>query len=118
MGRHPVSAERGAVTVEAAIALTAMVLVFGAILGGVAAVTGQLRCVDAAREAARMVARGQPGLAAQVVAEIAPHGARLDVRQEGETVTVRVLADRAGIGLEANAYAMLEPGVGASGAPP
>jgi Flp pilus assembly protein TadG len=107
--------DRGAVTVEAAIALSALTLVFGLVLAGVAAVTGQLRCVDAAREAARLVARGERPLADQAVAEIAS-GARLNVEVTGNAVTVDVTAEPAGgllpgVHLHGHAYALLEPGV-------
>jgi Flp pilus assembly protein TadG len=110
-----VQRDRGAVTVEAAIALSALTLVFGLILAGVVAVAGQLRCTDAAREAARLVARGARPLADQAIAEIAP-GARLDVEVRGNAVTVDVTAEPAGgllpgVHLHGHAYALLEPGV-------
>lgn len=115
--RAPVRAgpDRGAVTVEAAIGLCALTVVFGLLIAAVMAVTGQLRCVDAAREAARLIARGQRPLADQAVAEIAPAGARLAVRIEGETATVEVTAEPAGgllpgVQLRGRAYTVLEPG--------
>jgi Flp pilus assembly protein TadG len=113
--------DRGAVTVEAAIAVCALVVVLGLILGGVAAVADQLRCMDAAREAARLLTRGQRELAEDVVRTIAPRGAVLSVRGEGDTVTVEVAAEPLGgllpgVHLRAEAYAVLEPGVGASNA--
>jgi Flp pilus assembly protein TadG len=48
--------EAGMVTAEFAVALPAFVLVVLAALCGVALVTAQLRCVDAAAVAARMAA--------------------------------------------------------------
>lgn len=48
------SGDRGAVTVEAAIALFALVTVLALSFAGIAAVADQLRCTDAAREAARL----------------------------------------------------------------
>jgi Flp pilus assembly protein TadG len=48
----------GASTVEAAIAIAALVVVLVLCLAGVSAVLMQVRCVDAAREAARLAARG------------------------------------------------------------
>ncbi len=51
------SADRGSVTAELAVALPALVLLLLAGLTAVQAVTVQLRCVDAAREAARAAAR-------------------------------------------------------------
>lgn len=111
--------DRGAVTVEAAIALSALTLVFGLVLAGVAAMSGQLRCDDAAGQAARLVARGDRALADQAVAQIMP-GARLRVGVSGAGITVDVTADPAGgllpgVHLHGRAYALLEPGV--SGAP-
>ncbi|HYN71172.1 MAG TPA: TadE family type IV pilus minor pilin, partial [Nakamurella sp.] len=49
--RH--SADRGSVTVEAAVALASLVVVVAACLGGIGCMIGQVRCADAAREAAR-----------------------------------------------------------------
>jgi Flp pilus assembly protein TadG len=110
--------DRGAVTVEAAIALSSLVVVLGLILAGVAAVAGQLQCTDAAREAARLVTRGQRQLAEEAVRNIAPSGSRLAVRGEGDTVTVEVFAEPLGgllpgLELRAEAYGVLEPGEGA-----
>ncbi|WP_167109153.1 TadE family type IV pilus minor pilin [Amycolatopsis granulosa] len=111
------AADRGAVTVEAAIALCALTVVVGMVLAGMTAVSGQLRCTDAAREAARLVARGEPQLAAQAVTQIAPAGAQLSVRTEGDGITVEVRASAAGsllpgLHLTATAFAVLEPGAG------
>jgi Flp pilus assembly protein TadG len=107
--------DRGAVTVEAAIALSALTLVFGLVLAGVVAMTGQLRCSDAAREAARLIARGDRPLADQAVAQILP-GARVQVDVTGDEVTVDVTAEPVGgllpgVHLHGHAYALLEPGV-------
>lgn len=112
----PRASDRGAVTVEAAIALCALVTVFGLMLGGVAAIADQLRCTDAAREAARLLARGQRQLAEDAVRNIGPAAARLAVRDEGDTVTVEVSAEPLsgmlpGVHLRGEAYAVLEPGV-------
>ncbi|WAL66082.1 pilus assembly protein [Amycolatopsis cynarae] len=107
--------DRGAVTVEAAIGLCALTVVFGLLIAAVTAVSGQLRCVDAAREAARLIARGQRPLAEQAVTETAPAGARLTVRIEGETAIVEVTADPVGgllpgVRLRGRAFTVLEPG--------
>ncbi|WP_116110198.1 MULTISPECIES: TadE family type IV pilus minor pilin [Amycolatopsis] len=113
--------DRGAVTVEAAIALCALAVVVGLVLAGFTAIANQLRCTDAAREAARLLARGEPQLAAQAVEQIAPPGASLSVKTEGDSITVEVRAAPAGgplpgLHLTANAFAVLEPG--AADAPP
>ncbi|WP_158887687.1 TadE family type IV pilus minor pilin [Amycolatopsis anabasis] len=115
--------ERGAVTVEAAIAVGALIFVLGMALAALVAMADQLRCVDAAREAARLVARGDRQLADQAVAEIAPAGARLAVRTESGTVEIEVRAAPAGgllpgVELRGSAYAVLEPEPEAPGAPP
>lgn len=110
-------ADRGAVTVEAAIGLSALAFVLGLFLAGVAAVAGQLGCLDAAREAARLLARGENWRVQQVVTELAPRGAQLAVEHDGPNVTVDVSAEPAGgllpgMHLHARASAMAEPGEG------
>jgi hypothetical protein len=115
--------DRGTVTVEAAIALGAVVLVLAAALSAVAAVLGQLHCTDAAREAARLVARGESGRAREAVDRIAPRGARLTVLVSGDTAQVEVAADPPGgflpgIHLRADAYAVLEPTAADPALPP
>lgn len=108
-------ADRGAVTVEAAIGLSALTLVFGMVLAGVAAVAGQFGCLDAAREAARLLARGEQWPVQEVVTELAPRGARLAVRRDETGVTVDVSAEPIGgllpgIHLHGQAHAKFEPG--------
>jgi hypothetical protein len=61
-------------------------------LGALAAVTASIRCVDAARELARLAARGEPERGREVAAELAPDGALLDLQQDGDTVTSVVSA--------------------------
>ena len=66
------------VTAEFAVALPAFVLVVVAALYGVAVVTAQLRCADAAAVAARMAARGEsPSTVRTTAFAAAPAGARL-----------------------------------------
>ncbi|MEC3979540.1 TadE family type IV pilus minor pilin [Amycolatopsis sp. H20-H5] len=105
----------GSVTVEAAIGLSALTAVFGLLLAGVGAAGDQVRCTDAAREAARLLARGEPALAEDAVRRIAPAGARLEVHREGDAFTAEIRADPAvgllpGLHLQARAYAVAEPG--------
>lgn len=61
-------------------------------LAGITAVSMQVRCVDAAREAARLAARGDER-AVDAARRIAPGGAQVRLRRDGEfvvaTVTVR-----------------------------
>ena len=84
---------RGMVTAETALALPALALVVGLMLWALLAVTAQLRCVDAARAAARSVARGD-GLAESVAAglRLAPKGAHIRVERGGGLVRVNVEA--------------------------
>ncbi|QFU85702.1 TadE family type IV pilus minor pilin [Amycolatopsis sp. YIM 10] len=106
--------DRGAVTVEAAIALGALTAFFVLLIGGLVAMADQLRCADAAREAARLVARGQPESVERAVREIGPAGAEFVVRPEGDAVTVEVAAGARllpGLRLNGHAYALYEPEV-------
>ncbi len=109
--------DRGSVTVEAALGIGALTVVSSLLLAGVGVAGDQLRCTDAAREAARLLARGQPARAEQVVREIAPRGARLEVVREGDAITAGVEAEPVagllpGIRLRASAFAIAEPGSG------
>ncbi|EHK86982.1 TadE family type IV pilus minor pilin [Saccharomonospora azurea] len=115
--------DRGAVTVEAAIAVCALVAVLGLILAGVAAVVDQLRCTDAATQAARLLARGtSEAVAEQLVEATAPNGATMTVSRDEEAVIVRVGATPVGgllpgVVVRAEARAALEPGVRDADAP-
>jgi Flp pilus assembly protein TadG len=75
--RRPPGRDRGAVTVEAALALCGLAVFLAMAIGAVVAVTDAVRCVDAARELARAAARGEPERGRQVAAAVAPTGARL-----------------------------------------
>ncbi len=104
--------DRGSVTVEAALALCSLVVVLALVLAAVAA---QLRCVDAAREAARLTARGEQTRAADLARRIAPRGAVVAVTVRGDEVTARVSANPVagllpGVQVGAEAAAVLEPG--------
>jgi Flp pilus assembly protein TadG len=107
--------DRGSVTVEAALALCSLVVVLALVLAAVSAVAAQLRCIDAAREAARLTARGEPDRAQEMARRIAPRGALVAVTVRGDEVTVEVSANPAagllpGIEVGAQAAAALEPG--------
>ncbi|HLL64706.1 MAG TPA: TadE family type IV pilus minor pilin [Micromonosporaceae bacterium] len=109
------SADRGSVTAELAAALPAIILLLLAALTGVAAVGVQLRCVDAAAQAARTEARGGDGAAAGRLA--APPGAVVTVEGAGDTVRASVQASvrpfgrrLPGFPVRAVAVAMREPG--------
>ncbi len=97
------------VTVEAAIAVCALLVVMGLAAAGLTAVIEQLRCTDAAREAARLSARGERQRGMQAVAQIAP-GATVQFQDEGDAVLV-VVRQRGplGVPLTATAFAVVEP---------
>ena len=73
-----------------------------------------MRCVDAAREAARLAARGDDGSAAVAAQRIAPDGAAVQLRRDGELVVATVTARSPllpGITIAADAVAAVEPGM-------
>jgi hypothetical protein len=109
------------VTVEAAIAIGALVLVAAAVIAAVASVLASIRCVDAARELARAAARGDTDRGRTAAARIAPSGARMDVRIDGEEVVVVVAADPVGllpVEVTGTATGLMEPGVVRAVTPP
>jgi len=110
------SGEGGFATVEAALAVCAVVVVLAVALAGFGAVVAQLHCTDAAREAARLVARGEAERAEEVARQVAPSGANVDVRVQGDEVVVVVSVEPIGgvlpgLTVRAEAMAVLEPGV-------
>jgi len=85
--------ERGMVTAELAV-LAPFAVAFALMLLWIVSLGfTQVRLVDAAREAARLVARGEPVAAATDVARRhAPDGATVRVEEQGGLVTVTVTA--------------------------
>lgn len=73
-------------------AIAVLVLVLVLCLAGVTAVSMQVRCVDAAREAARLAARGDQYSALEVARRIAPAGALVRVDRDGGFVVATVIA--------------------------
>jgi len=61
-------------------------------LAGVSAVSMQVRCIDAAREAARLAARGDERSAVAAAVRLAPAGARVDLHRDGEFLVATVAA--------------------------
>lgn len=113
--------EGGAVTAEAAVVLPVMVLLALALGSLVALGVSQVRVVDAAREAARAIARGEdPAAAVDLGRKVAPAGAEFDVTTEDGRVHVFVTAEVQGPGgildflpgfrAHAEAVALLEAG--------
>ncbi|MEV0947381.1 TadE family type IV pilus minor pilin [Rhodococcus sp. NPDC049939] len=106
--------ETGGVTVEAAIAIASIVVVVVLCVGAITAVTLHVQCVDAAREAARLAARGDHESAISAATRVAPDGAEVRVRTEGEFVVATVRVDSPVLPLvdiDAEAVAALEPTV-------
>jgi hypothetical protein len=87
-----------------------VVLVF--CVAGLTAVSMQVRCIDAAREAARLAARGDDGEAERAAQKIAPFAAGLELRREGGFVIATVIAHSVllpGIAIRADTVAAVEP---------
>jgi Flp pilus assembly protein TadG len=81
------------VTAETALALPSVVVAVALVTCVGQVVGGQLRCVDAARAAARAAARGEAADQVTAVAELAgPAGAQVELSRSGEQVEVRVRA--------------------------
>ena len=68
-----------------------MVVVLVLCLAGVTAISMQVRCVDAAREAARLAARGDERAAVDAARRIAPAGAVVQVHQDGDLLVATVV---------------------------
>ncbi len=94
--RPPLAADLGAVTVEAALALCALTMFLALAFGALTAVAQTMRCADAARELARLAARGEPDGGRAVAARLAPSGARLELVRDGDTVIAIVSAHLGG----------------------
>jgi hypothetical protein len=112
--RRPPPADRGAVTVEAALALCSLAVFLAVAVGAIATVAGSVRCIDAARELARLAARGEPERGRVVAAELAPAGARIELVVRGDEVVAEVSAPAAPplpMRVGGRAVAALEPGV-------
>jgi len=107
----------GTATAELAVVLPVLVLLVAAGMAAVSVVLSQLQCVDAAREAARAAARGEPVGSVRLLAERAgPRGASVDIAASGEQVRVTVSARAGPVGgllptfqVTATAVAVREP---------
>jgi Flp pilus assembly protein TadG len=81
----------GSVTAETAVLLPTLVLVAGALAWLVGVGVAQVQCVDAARDAARALARGESsGTAVELARGSAPEGAETSVRRSAGMVEVTV----------------------------
>lgn len=94
-GRHlrraVAGSDSGYATAEAAMVLPALLVVLAMGIWVLSCVGAQLRCVDAARTAARAAARGDaPAVAAAAGARVAPSGAAIAIRSQARQVHVDV----------------------------
>lgn len=99
---------------EAAFAVAALAVVMALCVGGLAAVGTQVRCVDSAREAARLAARGDEAAASDAVRRGGPVGAALSLRRDGDFVVARVSSRWVllrGFTIAAESVASMEPGL-------
>ncbi|MCW2541609.1 MAG: hypothetical protein JWN95_3334 [Frankiales bacterium] len=78
-------------TVELAAAIPALVIVVLVCVAAVSVAQLRVRCADAAREAARAVARGDPGAASRLATAAAGRSVRI-VTSAPDTETARVTA--------------------------
>lgn len=90
----------GMVTAETAVVLPALVLVLALCLGVLSTVGAQLQLVDAARESARLAARGEDADVVQEAARRAgPAGTTVQVSRKGQLLQVTARARTRPLGL-------------------
>ncbi|WP_428339536.1 TadE family type IV pilus minor pilin [Mycobacterium sp.] len=70
--------------------MATLVTVLVLCLAGITAMSMHLRCIDAAREAARLAARGDERSAVAAARGVAPAGAGVQLRRDGEFVVATV----------------------------
>ena len=120
-GARPARNQRGGVTAEAAAVLPLLVALALGLVWVIGLAVAQVRLVDAGRDVAREVARGDDTSAAVGAAgREAPEGSRFHVERDRERVVVRVTAEVKGPGglfaflpgvqLESTATTAREPG--------
>jgi hypothetical protein len=98
--------------VEAAFGVAILVAVLMLCLAGIAAVSMQVRCIDAAREAARLAARGDERAAVAAARGVAPGGAVVQLHQDGGVVVATVVArsnQLPGLQIAATGVSAIEP---------
>lgn len=113
--RDPACADRGSVTVEAAIALAALMVAVALCLAAIAAMIAQIQVTDAAAEAGRLAARGDSAGAQAAADQLAPPGSSVTLSgvdrvtaEVAAPVWARVLPGIAPVG---RAVFAAEPGV-------
>lgn len=102
-GRGGSRDDRGLVTAETAVLLPVLALLLAAALWAVTAVAGQARCLEAARDGARAVARGeQPSAVGAAVRRAVGPAATVRVQASGPLVSVQVTTRVRPLGLLAH----------------
>ncbi len=119
--RGPQRDQRGAATAELALGIPLLVALTAGLVWMLAVGAAQVRVIDASREAARAVARGDDAASAEAVAlRIAPERARVSI-QVGDTEVVVTTSARVtapggllgslpGVTVSADAVALVEEG--------
>ncbi|WP_306439447.1 TadE family type IV pilus minor pilin [Mycobacterium simiae] len=93
-------------------AIVTLVVVLVLCMAAITALSMQLRCTDAAREAARLAARGDERSASEVARRIAPPAAQVYLRRDGQYWVASVVARSKllpALGISAQAVAAAEP---------
>lgn len=109
----PPDGDRGAVTVEAALALCTLTVFLAMAVGAVATAGAAVRCTDAARELVRLAARGEVERGRTVATDLAPAGSAVQLDQAGDLLTGVVsvrLAPPLPITVSGRSVGALEPG--------
>lgn len=91
--------DAGYATVEAALAIPSLLLFTVALAGILSGIATQIRCVDAARLAARATARGEPAAEVEKAVTRAAPGSSAHVATEDGLIHVMVAAPVAGVPL-------------------
>ncbi len=123
MSRRLRRSDDGVVTAELAMALPLLLAVTVGLVWLLAVGAAQIQLIDATREVARAVARGEDrGASIALGQRIAPEGTRFAVEGQGDRVVVigqasmrspsGLLAILPAAPLRAESVAMLEPGIG------
>lgn len=111
-GRPRGPGDRGAVTIEAAIALGSLALVTAAAVAAIAVAGASIRCADAAHELVRLAARGEPDRGRAIAARLAPPGAQITLSTNGDEATAEVTVTPVRllpVPVSGRAVAVLEP---------
>ncbi|MGN6087690.1 MAG: TadE family type IV pilus minor pilin [Actinomycetales bacterium] len=96
-GRPTSHDDRGGAVVELAVALPGLVVVVAALAWVLSLVGAQVRCTDAAGEAARAIGRGETtAVAAAVARHVAPKGASITVNPAGTAGAVLAAGGQGG----------------------